>query len=205
MQSLRQTGSVSELAIAFQTIVHTFSPLWADHPLIYTFLDKLKEHIRFELTARGSLPTNFQAYLTAAIAVEQNQAAAALSRSQPSPQPRPPFIPKHLPLANPPPRPFAPSPSGPNPMDLDGSRGPRGALTPEERRRRAEGGLCAYCGGADHTIATCPRAAHIRQARGTFSHLPLFPALRAGYKFPPPGYPYSPLVFPPSSGPFPGP
>ena len=165
----------------------------------------LKENIRFELTARGSLPTTFQAYLTAAIAVEQNQAAAALSRSQPSPQPRPPFIPTLLPLANPPPRPPAPSPSGPIPMDLDGSRGPRGALTPEERRRRAEGGLCAYYGGADHTIATCPRAAHIRQARDTFSHLPPFPALPSGYQFPLPGYPYTPPVSPPSSSPFPGP
>ena len=41
LRSLRQTGAISELAIAFQNIVHTFSPLWADHPLIYTFLDKL--------------------------------------------------------------------------------------------------------------------------------------------------------------------
>ena len=57
LRSLRQTGSIFELAIAFQTIVHTFSPLWGDHPLIYTFPDKLKEHIRFELTAQGSLPT----------------------------------------------------------------------------------------------------------------------------------------------------
>ena len=32
LRSLRQTGSVYELVIAFQTIVHTFSPLWADHP-----------------------------------------------------------------------------------------------------------------------------------------------------------------------------
>ena len=70
LRSLRQTGPVSELAIAFQTIVHTFSPLWADHPLIYTFSDELKENIRFELIARGSLPTTFQAYLTAAIAVD---------------------------------------------------------------------------------------------------------------------------------------
>ena len=60
LRSLRQTDSVSELVIAFQTIVHTFSPLWADHPLIYTFSDELKENIRFELTARDSLPTTFQ-------------------------------------------------------------------------------------------------------------------------------------------------
>ena len=124
LRSLRQTGSVFEHAIAFQNIVHTFSPLWADHPLIYTFSDKLGEPIRFELTAWGSLPTIFQAYLTAAISVEKNQVAAALSRSQSSSQPtRPPFVPKLLPLADPLPRPPAPSPSDPTPMDLDGSRG----------------------------------------------------------------------------------
>ena len=83
-------------------------------------------------------------------------------------------------------------------MDLDGSRGPRGALSPEERRRRAEGGLCAYCGGTDYPIATCPRAAHARQARGTFSHLPNFSALPPGYPypFPSPGYPQPQDAFP---------
>ena len=40
-----------------------------------TFSDKLKENIRFELMAWGSLPTTFQAYLRAAIAMEQNQVA----------------------------------------------------------------------------------------------------------------------------------
>ena len=32
---LRQTGTVSELAIAFQTITNAFRPRWSDHPLIY--------------------------------------------------------------------------------------------------------------------------------------------------------------------------
>ena len=72
LRSPRQTGSVSELAIAFQNSVHTFSPLKADHPLIFTFSDKLREIIRFELTARGSIPTTFQAYLTAAISVDDD-------------------------------------------------------------------------------------------------------------------------------------
>ena len=34
---LRQVGTVAELAISFQNITNTFSPRWADHPLIYTF------------------------------------------------------------------------------------------------------------------------------------------------------------------------
>ena len=78
---LRQTGSVSKLAVAFQNITSTFSPRWSDHPLIYVFSKKLKEVVRFELTARGSVPATFQAYVAMAVMVEQNRAAAALSRS----------------------------------------------------------------------------------------------------------------------------
>ena len=102
LNALRQTGTVSELAIAFQNITHTFSPRWPDHPLIYVFSKKLRENIRFELTARGSLPTTFNTYRAAAILVEQNQVAAALSRSH-APPPLP-FIPRPLPLTAPPPR-----------------------------------------------------------------------------------------------------
>ena len=56
---LRQTGRVSELAISFQNITSTFSPRWSDHPLINVFSTKLKEVVRFELTARGSIPATF--------------------------------------------------------------------------------------------------------------------------------------------------
>ena len=55
----------------------------------------LKEVIRFELTARGTPPSTFQAYIAAAISVELNQAAAHPSRGR-SKQPhanRPPFNP----------------------------------------------------------------------------------------------------------------
>ena len=164
---LRQTVSVSELAIAFQHITSTFIPWWSDHPLIYIFSKKLKEVIRFELTARGSIPATFQAYVALAIMVEQNQAVAAFSRSQGSsnPPPRTPPVTSNRP---PPPPPS----SGPAPVDVDGTRTRHGSLTSEERRRRTDAGLCAYCGGVDHQIATCPRAAHIRQARGTFPHFP---------------------------------
>ena len=104
---LRQTGSVSDLAVAFQTITHSFIPRWPDHPFIYLFSRKLKESVRFELTARGSLPLTFPAYVAAAITVEQNQAAAASSRSQPPSQPPPRPPPRALPLPAPP---LAPNP-----------------------------------------------------------------------------------------------
>ena len=140
----RQTGTVSELAIAFQNITNTISPRWPDHPLIYLFPRKLKEHIRFELTDRGSLPPTFHAYLAAAISVEQIQAAATSSRSHGS-------------------------------LDLDDPRGHKGALTMDERRRRSDGDLCAYCGLPVHTLATCAAASRSCQARGTIQHIPLLP------------------------------
>ena len=51
---------------------------------------------------------------------------------------------------------------GPQPMDMDGTRGYKGALTMEERRRRSDAGLCAYCGTASHTLATCALASRAR-------------------------------------------
>ena len=48
---LRQTGTVSELAIAFQYIISTFIPRWSNHPLFYIFSKKLRETIYFELIA----------------------------------------------------------------------------------------------------------------------------------------------------------
>ena len=123
---LRQTGSVSKLAISFQNITSTFSPRWFDHPLIYVFSKKLKEVVRFELTPKGSVPVTFQAYVAMAIMVEQNQAAAALSRSQGSSNP-PPRTPPIIP--NRPPRP--PPSSSHVPMDVDGTRTRHGSLTSE--------------------------------------------------------------------------
>ena len=79
-------------------------------------------------------------------------------------------------------------------MDLDGTRGPRGALTLEERRRRCDAGLCAYYGQAGHTLNACPRRV---QLRGTFppGYFPIPP------RYYPPGFSLSPQ----SQGPFPRP
>lgn len=190
LDNLRQVGTVADFAINFQNITNTFHPRWPDHPLIYIFSRKLKEAIRFQLTSQGSIPTVFRDYIAAAIAVEHNQAAASHSRhQQPPPHPKP--LPPPRPL--PPPPYQAPPLLGQDPMDLDGSRGRRNPLTNEERRRRADSNLCAYCGAPGHAIATCPKAAHIRRVQGTYQ---------------PPGYPYPGYGFPPLGappGPFPGP
>jgi hypothetical protein len=40
-------------------------------------------------------------------------------------------------------------------MDLSALKGKK--ITPEERKRRREGGLCMYCGDSRHFAASCPR------------------------------------------------
>ena len=76
----RQTGSVLDLAIAFQNIVNTYNPRWTDSACIYIFSRKLKEAVRFELAARGNVPHLFQDYMVDATAVEHNLAAVVKGR-----------------------------------------------------------------------------------------------------------------------------
>ena len=123
--------------------------------VIYVMSRKIREPIWFELAARGTVPTLFQDYIAAAINVEQNQASANLSRGQQESQPRLPYRPPPPPA--PAPRPPPPPPQPHVPMDLDSTRGARGSLSNEERRRRAEANLCAYCGQPGHIISSCPR------------------------------------------------
>ena len=82
LDDLRQTGSVPALAIAFQNIINTHVPRWNVSTSIYFFSRKLKESIRYEITARGNVLVLLQAYIAAAISVEHNQAAAVKGRPQ---------------------------------------------------------------------------------------------------------------------------
>ena len=88
-------------------------------------------------------------------------------------------------------------------MDLDGTRGARGPLTLDERRRRSDASLCGYCSQPGHLIATCPAVARVGtrvQARYAqfFPHHPFYPL--AGYQSMPAGY----QLLPPHQGPVPG-
>ena len=195
LDDLRQTGTVSELAIAFQNIVNTFTPRWTDSAAIYFLSRKLKDAIRFELGKKGDIPDELQAYIAAAIAMEHNLAAGRPRSQQPLPQnPSRQALPPPLNPSRPPPASTQNPAAGAGPMDLDGTRGTRGPLSADERRRRADNNLCAYCGQAGHLIASCPGATRGRQARGTYPGLDY-----SGY-FPPPGFP-----FPPPQGSFPSP
>ena len=158
LDNLRQTGTVSDLAIAFQNIINTYTPRWNDFASIYFFSRKLKEAIRFEVVARGNVPTGFQACIAEAVAVEHILAAAVKGRPYQQHQQQ-----QQQQRALPPHRfPALPSAAGAGPMEVDGSRSGRGPLTLKERRRRADNHLCAYCGQLGHFIATCPNATRSR-------------------------------------------
>ena len=189
LANLRQTGSVSDYAISFQTITNCFHPRWPDHPLIFTFALRLKESVRYELMARGSPPLTFQAYIAAAVKVEMNLAAAHSSKggSHPPPAPRLPFNPKTpAPMNQPRLQTNQPPSHDPNRMDIDGTGRARGPLTPEERKRRFDAGLCAYCGKPGHVSATCPNR---YQARGTFQIPNGFQLVPQSQSQPPSQYP----------------
>ena len=74
-------------------------------------------------------------------------------------------------------------------MEVDGSRHHPGPLNPEERRRRADNNLRAYCEQSGHLIGTCALAARVRQAKGTFPGFsPTSPTPPPGYFIPPPSF-----------------
>ena len=96
LANLRQTGSVTDYAISFQTITNCFHPRWADHPLIFTFALKLKEGVRYELMARGSPPPPPPSRLPPSQPPPSRETLAPASRglagrrTSPSPSPSPP-------------------------------------------------------------------------------------------------------------------
>ena len=82
LQALRYATTVLDLAISFQNITKTFPEAWPNHALIFVFSEKLSHPVRYELVGRGPVPTKFRDYVAAAIAIEQNQAAASSHRPQ---------------------------------------------------------------------------------------------------------------------------
>ena len=88
------------------------------------------------------------------------ESSIAVGKPRHSSHPQQPQHPQQPRLQNPNPScqalPQTPNPAAgqnPSPMEIDGSRGNRGPLNPEERRRRQEQNLCAYCGQAGHVIS----------------------------------------------------
>ena len=81
LDNLRHTGTVADLAIAFQIIINNYDPRWTDSAAIYVLSRKLKESIHLELGRKGDVPEELQAYIAAAIHVE-NYMATGRPRQQ---------------------------------------------------------------------------------------------------------------------------
>jgi hypothetical protein len=64
----------------------------------------------------------------------------------------------------------------PAPIDLSALKGRK--ITPEERKRRREGGLCMYCRDSRHFAASCPRK--LKAASGQVEINPFKEDLRKG-------------------------
>ena len=186
LRTLSQTSTVAAYAITFKQLTQLMG--WTDSSLIYHFHTGLSSGIKDEL-AREQKPIIFDAYVALAIAKENRlterndeRLSDARRRSSHSDQfnkrpPPPPFSKPVFPYN--PPRPSTslyptlpsgtPSPNAPTPMDVDATRTKSGGLTPEERARRYELKLCAYCGAGDHLFAACPSR---RPSKNAYPALP---------------------------------
>ena len=71
LHDLRQTGSVSDFAIAFRNIINSYQDRWNDSAAIFVFSGKLKMDVRGEMGRRGASPTTLQAYIVSAFGAEQ--------------------------------------------------------------------------------------------------------------------------------------
>lgn len=121
---------------------------WNDSVKKYWFRQGLREEVKDILVGRD-MPETFTEYVTLCIKLDNSwnarqQEKVNINKSRRSvltPQ-----IPKSYS-----PRPLASS-LGPAPMELDGNRK---RLSPQERQRRIQEGLCLYCGGVGHFARNC--------------------------------------------------
>ena len=79
LRDLKQTGGVQDFTARFRAIVRGFQG-WGDHPLIFTYFDKLKPELRQEILKVQSPPDTFSEYVTFVKNIENALAAARLDR-----------------------------------------------------------------------------------------------------------------------------
>lgn len=146
---LRQTHSASVYAADFRRL--SLLTEWNDAALCYQFYQGLKGDVKDEL-AKVDRPKTLTGLVDLAVKID-NRIHERLLEKRIQSQYRP--APRHSA-----PTPPVPVPTlSPQAMEIDGTnnpRGPRQALTAQERQRRIDNRLCLYCGQADHIIANCP-------------------------------------------------
>lgn len=141
---LRQSGSMMEYISQFRTLSARSG--WNEQALLARFKDGLSPDVKNILLAQWSKLRT----------VKELQAAAtnAYQNLQTHQRQRPRHDQKHQIYRRPTTAPVNNSQANPNAMEVDALRTKR--LTPEEKQRRRDLGLCLYCGGKDHYANACP-------------------------------------------------
>jgi hypothetical protein len=157
IENLRQTGSCASYASKFRELLVYVN--FNTSTTIQKYYEGLKDEVKDLLLTVHDPPTNFDDYvdLTTAIdnrlhrrEVERKSARKTVPRQSSATDTN---TQRHAPA-----KPSASTSLPPGvPMEIDATRtAPRQPLTKEERDRRFAEGLCLYCGGAEHTVKTCP-------------------------------------------------
>ena len=150
--NLRQSTSVSEYANKFKLLSAQVD--WNDSALCCHFYRGLKDRIKDEIT-KFERPKILKDLIDISIRIDNRLYERFLEKKSPSSEPR-----YQGSLS---PQVFIPQASttvqDPSPMEIDNLKKSRFTkLTAEEKERRRRLGLCMYCSGSGHTVATC----HVR-------------------------------------------
>ena len=150
LHGLVQDGSVSSYTYEFRTLSVKVTDL-SDSERYHRYIGGLKHYIRREIELRPDLPETFEAAARFAEKFDRTSNAYKGDRNNKSAW-RPPTASNSSGSS-------ASRVFGPRPMEIDAIKkeGPKhGPLNQEERDRRREQNLCAYCGSDKHLVAECP-------------------------------------------------
>ena len=137
IRNLRQGfKTASEYAANFRRI--SCDLRWGEGALIDQFRHGLNNEIK-DLLLTLPIPVTLQEAITSAVRCDNRLIERRNERHTEGP-----FIPRSNFI------------NGPTPMELDATRIRFGKLTPEEKSRRRNSGLCLYCGKPGHVASNCP-------------------------------------------------
>jgi hypothetical protein len=153
---LRQKGSAVDYTNKFLELSSDLSG-WTDAPLITHYRHGLKPEVVKAIDGLQVVPATFSEFTQKAIELDSKQYATYLELQNRSPASTPSRLPATNLIRRPTSTPTVfpspvPTPAPSMAMDLSQVR----HITPEEKKRRLEKGLCLYCGEGNHLVKVCP-------------------------------------------------
>ena len=79
LRELKQTRAVQDFTAKFRTLVRQFQG-WEDHPMIFTYFERLKSEVRQEILKVQTPPETFSEYVTFVKNIENALSAARLDK-----------------------------------------------------------------------------------------------------------------------------